>query len=241
VVLGHREHAAGPAGRVEQGLDHSWAGEEAVVLDEEQVDHQPDDLTRGEVLAGGLVGELREAADELLVEVAHLQVADRVGMQVDLAEPGDDQVEEICTVEPVDLGAEVKLVQDVAGGRGEPRDVRQQVVGDAVGVVEQLPQVERGGVVELLPRRLTQDRVDVDHPTLQSGGGPEDLLLCGLEHAVEPSQDDQGQDDPAILGLLVVTPQEIGDRPDECGVVADRLGCGQRQRSTPGGLGGEAL
>jgi hypothetical protein len=32
----------------------------------------------------------------------------------------------------------------------------------------------------------------------------QDLVLGGFEHAVEATQDHQGQDDPAVLGLLVV-------------------------------------
>ena len=43
----------------------------------------------------------------------------------------------------------------------------------------------------------------------------EDLLLRGLEDAVEPAEDDQRQDDPPVLGLLVVAPEQVGDRPDE--------------------------
>ena len=50
------------AGRIEQRLDDARRGEQRVVLDEQQVDHQPDDLSRREVLAGDLVGGLGEAA-----------------------------------------------------------------------------------------------------------------------------------------------------------------------------------
>ena len=46
-------------------------------LGEQQVDHQPDRVARGEVLTGGLVGGLGELADQLLEQVAHLGVADR--------------------------------------------------------------------------------------------------------------------------------------------------------------------
>jgi hypothetical protein len=45
------------------------------------LDREPVDLARREVLAGVLVGLLAEAADELLEDVAHLQVADAIGMQ----------------------------------------------------------------------------------------------------------------------------------------------------------------
>ncbi len=57
VVLGHREHPAGATGRVEESPDDARAGEELVVLGEEEVHHEPDHLAGGEVLAGRLVGE----------------------------------------------------------------------------------------------------------------------------------------------------------------------------------------
>ena len=99
VVLGDRQHAAGAAGRVAQRLDDARLGEDVVVVvDEQQVHHQPDDLARREVLAGGLVGELREPADQLLVEVAHLDVRHRLGVQVDLGELADDLVEQVRPV-----------------------------------------------------------------------------------------------------------------------------------------------
>ena len=52
-----------------------------VVLDEQQVDHEADDVARGEVLAGGLVGDFGELADQLLEDQAHVVVADLVGVQ----------------------------------------------------------------------------------------------------------------------------------------------------------------
>ena len=46
VILGDREHPAGPARRVAERLDDARLGEDVLVLDEEQVHHQPDDLAR---------------------------------------------------------------------------------------------------------------------------------------------------------------------------------------------------
>ena len=95
VVLGDRQHPAGAAGRVEHRLDDPRLGQQVLVLDEQQVDHQPDHLAGREVLTGRLVGEFREAADQLLVEVAHLQVRDRVGVEVDLGELRHDEVQQV--------------------------------------------------------------------------------------------------------------------------------------------------
>ena len=58
-------------------------------------------------------------------------------------------------------------------------------------------------------------------PVPVPGGLVEDLLLGGLEHAVEAPQHGEGEDDAPVLGLLVVAPQQVGDRPDERRVVAD--------------------
>ena len=49
----------------------------------------------------------------------------------------------------------------------------------------------------------------------------EHLLLRRLEHAVEPPQHGERQDHLAVLGLLVVAPQQVRDRPDERRVVAN--------------------
>ena len=84
-----------PQAGSQQRLDDARLGEHVVVLDEQQVDHEPDDLARREVLSGGLVRELGEPADQLLVEVAHLQVRHGLGVQVDLGELADHLVEEV--------------------------------------------------------------------------------------------------------------------------------------------------
>ena len=105
-----------------------------------------------EVLAGGLVGELGELADQLLEDRAHLGVADRVGVQVDVGELLGDQVEQAGLGQPVDLGVEVEALEDVAHGRREGLHVGAQVLADVVLVAHQLLHVERRRVVEELAR-----------------------------------------------------------------------------------------
>ena len=72
VVLRRGQHAAGAAGRVEDVDDLALAGDRVLVRRDQQVDHQLDDLARGEVLAGGLVGVLVELPDQVLEDVAHV-------------------------------------------------------------------------------------------------------------------------------------------------------------------------
>ena len=41
--------------------------------------------------------------------------------------------------------------------------------------------------------------------------------LGGLQHAVQPAQDGEGEDDFAVVGLLVIATQQVSDGPDEGG------------------------
>lgn len=50
----------------------------------------------------------------------------------------------------------------------------------------------------------------------------EDGLLGRFEDAVEAAQHDERQDDLAVLGLLVVPPEQVGHRPNERRVVSNR-------------------
>ena len=179
VVLGHAEHAPRAAGGVVERLDDAWLGQQRVVLDEQQADHELDHLTGREVLAGRLVGQLGEAADQLLVEVAHLQVGDGVGVQVDFAELGEDLVEQVGPVEAADLGGEVELLEHVPGPGGEAGHVGKEVVGDVARVVEDLGQGQLGRVEELLARCADQDRVQVLGPSGVPGWDSSTLALVG--------------------------------------------------------------
>jgi hypothetical protein len=95
IVLRLGQHAAGPAGRVEELADGPGRGQKAVVVDEQDVHHQPDDFARGEVVAGGLVGQLIEAADEVLEDQPHFLVGNGVRVEVHIAELGDNEIEDI--------------------------------------------------------------------------------------------------------------------------------------------------
>ena len=60
------QHATGAAGGVEEFAHGARPGQEVVVVDKEQVDHEADDVAGREVIAGGLVGEFVETADAIL-------------------------------------------------------------------------------------------------------------------------------------------------------------------------------
>ena len=136
-------------------------GQGLVVLDEEQIDHQPDDFARGEVLSGGLVGKFGELADQFLEDRAHLGIADGVGVEVDVGELLGDEVEQPGLGQPVDLGVELEALEDVAHGRRERLHVGAQVLADVVLVAHELLQVERRGVVEELAGLAQQEGLGI--------------------------------------------------------------------------------
>ena len=158
VVLRLGQHAAGAAGRVEQLAHRAGRGEQLVVVDEQDVHHQPDDFARREVVARGLVGQFVEAADEVLEDEPHLLVRHRVRVQVHVAELGDDEVEDVRLAHPLDLVLELEEVEDVAHVRREALDVADEVLLDVVGVALQLLEVERRVVVEALAGGLVEHR-----------------------------------------------------------------------------------
>jgi hypothetical protein len=116
VLTRHTQHAAGARRGVVQGPHHAGLGQGLVVFDEQQVDHEPDHLTRGEVLPGGLVGQFRELADQLLEHRAHLGIGDGVRVQVDIGELLRDHVQQAGLGQLVDLGVEVEALEDVTHG-----------------------------------------------------------------------------------------------------------------------------
>ena len=120
VLVRDRQHAARAGRRIVDRAHDAGLGQHLVILDEEQIDHEADDLARREVLAGRLVGEFGELADQLLEDEAHLGVVDDVGVEIDVGELLRDQIEQVRLGEPVDLDGEVEALEDVAdvGGKG---------------------------------------------------------------------------------------------------------------------------
>ena len=134
----HASCSPAVAEAIVEGADHAGLGEGFVVLDEEEIDHEPDDLARGEVFAGGLVGELGELADEFLEHGAHLGIADGVGVEVDGGKLFGDEVEEAGLGQAVDLGVEIEALKDVTHGGREGVHVGAQVFADVVLVAHEL-------------------------------------------------------------------------------------------------------
>lgn len=190
------------------------------------------------MLPGGFVRQFGKLADEFLEDEPHLRMADGFGMQIDVREFLGDEIQQPGLGEPVNLVVEVERFKDITHGRGKGLQIRKEIFLDVVLIPHQLFHVERGRVIEKLPRLPQQERLGI-HPGLRPDVEfLQDRGLGRFEHAIQPPEDGERQNDLPILGLLVVPAEEIGDGPDKRGKIrighnGFRLG-GNQQESGDG-------
>jgi hypothetical protein len=223
-VLRLRQHAARAASRIADGDDDAGLGEHAGIGLQQQVDHELDHFTRGEVVAGRFVGGFVEAPDQVFEHQTHGDVVDLARMQVDLGELGDHLIEAIGFFELLDLLVELEALEDLADVLGEAVDVISQMAADVVRVALELVEVELAVVVEaqrgavFILRQVVEDGVDIgDAFAAQFGVALEHGFLAGRQHGVEAAQHGQRQHHALVLRRAVGAAQQIGDGPDEVG------------------------
>ena len=130
----------------------------------------------------------------------------------------------------------LNLLDDVAGVALKAGDVGAQVVGDVVGVAEELLEVELRGVVELGSRRRRASRSGstFSMPFACSFGVLcEHRVLRRLEHAVEAPEDDERQDD--LARTRTACSRRGGGRRRSRGSRSSRGSCSSRGRPLEAG------
>jgi hypothetical protein len=160
-----RQHAAGPGRRIVDRAHNARLGQDLVILDEDEIDHEADDLARGEVLAGRLVRHFRELADQLLEHETHTGVVDARGVKIDVREFLGHEIEEVRLGEPVDLHRELEALEDVAHVLREAAHVVAKMRADVVLIAHEPVKVEARDIVEAEARLAPDERVRV-HPRL---------------------------------------------------------------------------
>lgn len=215
VLVGCREHPACACRGVVDRPYHTGFREDLVVFHEEEIDHEADDLAGGEVLTGRLVGEFGEPADEFLEDEAHLMVVHLAGVEVDPGELLSDLIQQPRLRQLVQLNGELESLEDVPHVRREALDVGIEVLADVVLVAHELAHVEGRDVVEGLASLAEHERLRVEPLGRLGRMFRQDGILRRLQHTIEPPQDGEGEDDLAVVGLLVVASKEVCDRPDE--------------------------
>lgn len=139
------------------------------------------------MVAGFLVGRFVELADQFFEDIAHLDVGDGIGMQVDVAELGDDQIEAVGFVELCDLLLKTEMLDNVEGARGKTLDVIGQVGRDVIWVTLEFFKSVATGVVEWDTRNVGEFCLEYAFPFV----GPffplfKHPVLGRFQHAVEP-------------------------------------------------------
>lgn len=220
LVVRHGEHAAGAGRGVVHLADQAGDGEVRVVR-EQQGDHQVDDLARGEVLTRRLVGGLRELADQLLEDVAHLVVADGVRVQVGLGEVLQDLQQEIVVREVHDGVLEPVLLEDLPHVRGERVHVVPEVLLQVVRIALHGLEVVLRAVEEAVgvARAVAEHGNGRLHPHVHGANGLQHRLLGGGQHRIQAEEDRERQDHIAVLVLLVGAAEDVRRTPDEGRVV----------------------
>jgi hypothetical protein len=155
-----RKHSSRTGCWVVNGSDDSRLRENIVILGKDEVDHEPDNLTRCEVLAGSLVGEFRKLANQLLEDGSHVRVADLVRVKVNLAKLLGDEVEQVGVGEPIDLRLQFETGEDVFDVRRKAVEIRSKVHRDVILVANDGLQVHRRSVVEGVAGRPSQIVID---------------------------------------------------------------------------------
>ena len=194
----------------------------------QQPDHETDDFARGEVLPGFVAALFREAPKQLFIDVTHLQPGELVraereflvliqdrGQPVVLHHEGDggaviEVLDDVIHVlrEAIDVGAEVRLQQRVVflidraerpvGGIGE-----RALLGIQLQFLHQLGEFllrELGSVLQHLSSLL--------HPPIN-------------KHALQTTNDNDGQDDALVFVGLELPAQPLGRFPDVGGEIVE--------------------
>ena len=111
---------------------------------------------------------------------------------------------------------ELEMLENLAGGGGEGLDVGFEVPG-GVGFAE-LPEIHRRCVVEEVLRLAQQEFLLRLHGHRGDRRGlRQHRGLGGHQNALQAAQQGEGQDDAAVLGLLEVAAEQVGDGPDFIG------------------------
>ena len=216
VLLRDQQHAARAAARVVHRADDALRAESAGVTGQHQIHHQVDHVARREVFTRILVERFVELPQQLLEDRPHRRVVDDVRVQIDVLEALEHLEQEARFVELADGVVEIEPLQHLAHVWAEAGDVAAEVGRDVRRIAEEASEVVLRRVVKGEAGRAPQLLIRILKPLgLQVSLLAEYLLLGRLEHAVEPPENREREDDVLILASFERVADKIGDAPDK--------------------------
>src|SRR5690606_27431577 len=142
-----------------------------------------------------------------------VSIGDRIWMQVDLGEPGNDKIQEVRLVEASNLLFEPEVIHDLLGTWRKALYVTHKVEGDVIWSRQEGLEVELAGAVDRGCRKPCEDRLYIlDASALQVFIFTKNLVRGPCQDAIEPSQHRTRKDDATGLRLPVIPPQQVSNR-----------------------------
>ncbi len=160
VVLGLGEHPARAASRVQELPHGARCRKQVIVVDEQDIHHQTDDLAGGEMVAGCLIGQFVESANQIFEDQSHLLVWNIVRMQIHLTKLGDDKIEDVRLAHLLDLCFELEEVEDGVDVGGESFNVAHKVLVNVVRVALEFFKIEWRMIMESLTGSPVQHLIE---------------------------------------------------------------------------------
>ena len=170
----------------------------------------------------------RKAPQQFLVDVAHLQAGELVRAKLQFLVLIQDRGESVVLHHQADGGAIVEVLDDIVDVLGEAVDVGAEILLQQYVVLRiDLAQRPVGPVREGRLPGVEFEFLDEPGEFLLGERGPfgQHLGALGLapgqQHALQPADDDDGQDDALVLVSLELAAQALGRFPDIAGEVVE--------------------
>lgn len=187
-------------------------------MNEEEVDHQADHFAGRKVIAGRLVREFVETADEVFEDEPHLFVGHVRRVQIHVRELRDHEVEDVRLAHLLDLGLELEVLEYPLDVGRKALDVADEVSVDVVRVALELFEVERRVVVEALAGDFVQlrvERVADELAALAEFVLRDDPAFRRRQDAVEATKHRHREHHSFVLWRAIRAAEQVRDLPDE--------------------------
>ena len=159
---------------------------------------------------------LREAADQILKDVAHIHSADLLGREVTtgVAEIRDHLIKEAGLIHVLDLGIKVHAGQNIQDIIGKAVQISTEIIHNILRIGKQRPEGKGTCIIELIPGGLLQKAV-LHRQLLDLLIGIQYSLMRGKQAVMEALHHRHRKDHETVLMGLIGADQVIGHRPDE--------------------------
>jgi hypothetical protein len=166
------------------------------------------------MFSGRFVGGFRKLPDEFFEDEAHFFIGNLIGMKIDRGKFLNDHEKKVLAVQVGDLFSESEPFEDIPGVFGKVSEIGFKVLSDMLGIVQEFGEGEPGSGIKFLARNFQEKGGEVCDPGIFSGiVFLENLIFRGFENAVQTAEDRKGENDLSVIGLFIVPPEKVGNRP----------------------------